>query len=97
MGFLNYIKRILGITCKPCENGNCQKLADLVPVILDGEATAEEKDFFKSHANGCKPCMSKYNIEQKLLKAVRDKLNRKCCPERLKNKIKKTIQSEDVG
>lgn len=73
---------------------NKQECLQLLQSILDGEATAQQKEtFLKQHLQECMPCYKNYHLEV----AIRDLLKKKCCneaPEELVNTIKaKVIQN----
>jgi len=50
---------------------NCLEMLQL---ILDGEATPEQKASFKSHINECIPCFQHYHFDQ----AIKELLKLKC-------------------
>ena len=75
-----------------CPNKN--ECLQLLQSILDGEATADQKErFMKEHLDECMPCYKNYHLEV----AVRDLLKKNCCseaPEELVDSIKtKVIQN----
>jgi len=66
---------------------NCLEMLQL---ILDGEATPEQKATFKSHIDDCMPCFQHYHFDQ----AIKELLKLKCTSqaptdliESIKNKI----------
>lgn len=71
---------------------NCQKAVGLIQTILDDEATVEQKKFFSTHLDKCKGCFDHFEIEKDILDHIKAKLQRKCCPEGLINKIKSLVQ-----
>jgi len=36
---------------------------EMLQSILDGQATKEQKDYFKQHMDGCMPCYKSYNLD----------------------------------
>ena len=58
------------------EKPNCKQM---LQVILDGQATAEQKEYFKMHMDLCKPCLKTYEIDM----AIKEMLKTKCCCERV--------------
>ncbi|HEY9048078.1 MAG TPA: anti-sigma factor [Ohtaekwangia sp.] len=73
------------------EKNECLKM---LQAILDGEATADQKDhFLKHHLEECMPCYKNYHLEV----AIRQLLKTKCCqdaPQQLVDDIKaKVIQN----
>jgi mycothiol system anti-sigma-R factor len=64
----------------------------MLQLILDGEATYEQKEqFLKHHLDECLPCYKNYHLEMK----IKELLKTKCCGgeapsdlvEQIKNKI----------
>jgi len=73
---------------------NQRECLQMLQLILDGEATSEQKDhFLKVHLEECLPCYKNYHLEV----AVRQLLKNKCCneaPQELVDDIKlKVIQN----
>jgi len=73
------------------EKNECLKM---LQTILDGEATAEQKEhFIKHHLNECMPCFNHYNLET----TIRQLLKTRCsneAPQELVDDIKnKVIQN----
>ena len=70
------------------EKNECHKMLQL---ILDGEATSEQKDHcLKNHLEECMPCYKNYHLEV----AIRQLLKTKCCqdaPQELVDDIKTKV------
>jgi anti-sigma factor (TIGR02949 family) len=73
---------------------NCQnqrECLEMLQTILDGEATADQKDhFLKDHLEQCMPCYKNYHLEV----AIRELLKTKCtqhAPQELIDSIKKKV------
>jgi anti-sigma factor (TIGR02949 family) len=84
------------ITPEPKKNmkEDCENKRDclqMLQLILDGEATAEQKDhFLKVHMEECMPCYKNYQLEV----GIRELLKTKCCqeaPQELVDDIKTKI------
>lgn len=73
----------------PCQGApiNCQEFLSLVDAIMDGEATQEEKDKFKSHSSKCHPCAEKYKLDNSFFETVRKKICREEVPAGLASQI----------
>jgi hypothetical protein len=70
----------------------CDKVADLLDCVIDGEASQEEQQFFTSHIEDCVSCFESHQ-KQKLLKGlVSGHLKRVLVPESLALSIKAKIQ-----
>jgi mycothiol system anti-sigma-R factor len=72
---------------------NCR---EMLQTILDGEATEEQKDYFRQHIGGCMPCYQSYDLEI----AIKQLLQTKCCggeaPSDLVEKIKEQLAQKTV-
>jgi mycothiol system anti-sigma-R factor len=69
---------------------------EMLQFILDGQATHEQKEYFKQHMDHCMPCYKNYNVDM----AIKELLQAKCCgggcPEDLVANIKSQINSTNV-
>ncbi|RAU83897.1 anti-sigma factor family protein [Pontibacter arcticus] len=75
-----------------CNDTDCEKVADLLNAVVDGEVTAEEQEFFNAHIEDCISCFESHD-KQKLLKGlVSGHLKRIIVPESLALSIKAKIQ-----
>ena len=73
---------------------NKSECLEMLQMIVDGEATAEQKEhFMKFHLEECLPCYKNYHLEVE----IRQLLKSKCCgeaPQELIDNIKtKVIQN----
>ena len=72
-------------------NGKKSTCVEMLQFILDGEASPEQKEYFKTHMDKCMPCFKGYELDM----AIRQLVKSKCCggdaPEELVEKIKITI------
>ncbi|GHN00184.1 hypothetical protein WSM22_16730 [Cytophagales bacterium WSM2-2] len=77
-------------------DGKKPSCMEMLQSILDGEATSEQKDYFKKHLDGCMSCYKSYNLDM----AIKELLQSKCCggdcPEDLVAQIKAKINSTSV-
>ena len=70
----------------------CEQVADLLDLIVDGEASADEQHFFNHHIEECVNCFENHQ-KQKLLKGlISGHLKRVIVPESLALNIKAKIQ-----
>lgn len=73
------------------ENG-CEQVINLLDLVVDGEASAEEQSFFNKHIEDCVSCFESHQ-KQKLLKGlISGHLKRVIVPESLAQTIKAKIQ-----
>ncbi len=74
---------------KDCKNrSECLRALQL---ILDGEATPEQLQYFNNHIDKCLPCIENYNLEVTIRQILCDKIEKKPVPTDLVNEIKLKI------
>jgi mycothiol system anti-sigma-R factor len=65
---------------------------EMLQLIIDGEATNEQQDYFKAHMDSCMPCFKTYNMDM----AIKELLKTRCChgpiPSDLIDQIKMQIE-----
>lgn len=69
----------------------------MLQIILDGEASHDQKVYFSNHMDKCMPCFKSYEVDMK----IKEMLKIKCCGdeipkdlmEQLKDQIKQKIAS----
>jgi anti-sigma factor (TIGR02949 family) len=70
---------------------NQRECLEMLQLILDGEASSDQKDhFLKVHLEECMPCYKNYHLEV----AIRQLLKTKCCneaPQQLVDDIKSKV------
>ena len=75
-------------------NGKKSTCKEMLQVILDGEATPEQKEYFKKHMDACLPCFKGYELDM----AIKQLVQSKCCggeaPSELVEQIKITISQK---
>lgn len=73
-------------------NGNKPTCLEMLQLILDGEATPDQQEYFKVHMDKCMPCFKSYNLDM----TIKELLKEKCCkdtvPTDLIEQIKIQIQ-----
>lgn len=73
---------------------NQRECFEMLQLILDGEASSQQKEhFIKEHLDQCMPCYKNYHLEV----AIRELLKNKCtqgCPEELIAKIKAQVSQK---
>ncbi|WP_197491722.1 MULTISPECIES: hypothetical protein [Emticicia] len=63
----------------------------MIQAVLDGSASAEEIEHFKQNMDVCMPCIETYKLEKCMKEAMQEKVEKKCCPEKLVLDIKAKI------
>lgn len=75
-------------------NGKKSTCMEMLQVILDGEATDEQKQYFKQHMDMCLPCFKGYELDM----AIKQLVKSKCCggdaPSDLVEQIRITISQK---
>ncbi len=70
---------------------------EMLQVIIDGEATDAQQEYFKSHMDKCLPCFKSYDLDM----AIKRLLKTKCCggeaPADLMEQIKTHISQNTPG
>jgi predicted anti-sigma-YlaC factor YlaD len=73
-------------------DANCDKVSDMLDLVIDGEASSEEEKFFNTHIEECVDCFESHQ-KQKLLKGIiSGHLKRVIVPESLAFSIRAKIQ-----
>jgi predicted anti-sigma-YlaC factor YlaD len=74
------------------KESDCGKVSMLLDLVVDGEATTEDQEFFNHHIEDCISCFESHQ-KQKLLKGlVSGHLKRVIVPDSLAHLIKAKIQ-----
>ena len=56
-------------------DGKKPSCMEMLHLILDGEASHEQQEYFKSHMDRCMPCFKSYNLDMTL----KELLKTRCC------------------
>ncbi len=70
---------------KKPEHDECLRILNLV---LDGEASEEERLIFTEYLENCMPYFEIYNIDRK----IRELIRQKCCDKKLPEEVKQEIR-----
>ncbi len=75
-------------------NGTKASCMEMLQLILDGEASPEQKEYFYSHMDMCMPCFKSYHVDTKIKELIKSK----CCggqvPSDLVDEIKVKINMQ---
>ena len=74
---------------------DCERVVELLDVIIDGEATAEDQHYFFKHLEVCQDCFKAHDKHQQLKFFLKDNIKRKAVPANLMGSIQ-TIINETV-
>ena len=62
-------------TSTESEKSTSPDCLELLYLVLDEEATEEQKSNFKEHIRECMPCYKSYNLDMK----IKELIKQKCC------------------
>ncbi len=80
------------------QNTNCpevEKCLELIHLVLDNEAPAEQENYLTEHLEMCMQCLENFNIEKEIRTALKTRLENKKVPLDLINTIKVKIAEID--
>lgn len=72
---------------------DCEKVVSLLDMIVDGEATDDDKTYFFTHVESCKECFSAHEQHNRLKEVLRESIQRKAVPSNLLASIKSVIKA----
>ncbi len=70
-----------------------QKCIEIMNLILDGEATVEQMEYFNSKIKCCEKSMSFYNLEKCVKEIIQNKIDNKPVPQDLIDCIKSKLKN----
>lgn len=79
---------------KECAERN--KCLDILNIVLDGEATDEQKDYLKSHIDLCLPCLNDYKLEKTIKELLQTKCSKVDVPSGLAETIKNKLSEKSI-
>ena len=74
-------------------NPDCEKIVSLLDIIIDGEASEEEKTYFFSHVETCQECFAAHQKHEQLIRFLRENIQRKVVPTNLLSSIQTVIKT----
>jgi len=63
---------------------------EMLQVILDGQATAEQHEYFRGHMDHCMPCFKSYQLDM----TIKELLKTKCCGGEAPNELVVEIRAQ---
>ena len=84
MGLQDWLKRSF--------SKNCDECLELLELILDNEATSEQKEYFANHVDNCKDCYEYYNLELTIKKLLKEKIGSQPVPSDLIDSINTKVR-----
>ena len=81
------------VSAKADATPDCEKIVSLLDMIIDGEATEEDKTYFFTHVETCHSCFGAHQKHEQLKKVLRDNIKRKIVPTNLLSSIQSVIKA----
>lgn len=81
------------------ENMNCPervKCLEILSMVLDGEATEEQKIYLNVHIDVCLSCLDDYNLEKEIKNLLQSKCSKVEVPVGLAEAIKSKLAEKEV-
>lgn len=72
---------------------DCTKVVSLLDLMVDGEATEEDRIYFLTHVETCKSCFEAHQKHQRLKEVLKENIQRKAVPANLLSSIKNVIKA----
>jgi anti-sigma factor (TIGR02949 family) len=72
---------------------DCEKIVSLLDIIIDGEASEEDRTYFFSHVETCQECFAAHQKHEQLKRFLRDNIQRKIVPTNLLSSIQSVIKT----
>jgi anti-sigma factor (TIGR02949 family) len=73
-------------------DGTKPSCMQMLQFILDGEASAEQKDYFRSHMDRCMPCFKNYEVDMTIKEMLKIKCRGEEVPKELVDQLKDQIK-----
>lgn len=70
------------------ESGKKATCLEMLQVIIDGDATADQEKYFKQHMDECMPCYKSYQLDMTIRALIKTKCGGGAVPDDLVNRIK---------
>jgi anti-sigma factor (TIGR02949 family) len=77
---------------KPEKKATCGECLKSLQLIVDGEATQEQEVYLMSHLDECLLCYNYYEMEKSVKKLLRNKIEKKACPESIIESIREKLR-----
>ncbi|MCR9062867.1 MAG: hypothetical protein NXI00_02815 [Cytophagales bacterium] len=73
-----------------CENH--ERCMEMITAVLDGSASKEDMEHFRTEMDHCLPCIEGYELQKSIKDALNQKIEKKCCPDKTIADIKSKLQ-----
>jgi len=72
---------------KPFKQATCGECVKSLQMVVDGEATKEQEQYFMTHLEECMPCYNFYQVEKSVKLILQNKIEKKSVPPLLAENI----------
>lgn len=72
------------------EDGAKPSCMEMLQLILDDQATAEQQVYFKAHMDHCLPCFKSYDLDT----TIKELLKTRCCGDSVPNELVEQIKTQ---
>ncbi len=66
---------------------NCMEMLQL---IIDGEASAEQREYFRNHMDKCMPCFKSYRLDM----SIKELVKTRCCGDQVPQGLVELIKMQ---
>ncbi|GEO02502.1 hypothetical protein AAE02nite_01660 [Adhaeribacter aerolatus] len=81
------------VSASNCGKPDCEKIVSLLDIIIDGEASEEDRTYFFSHVETCQECFAAHQKHEQLKRFLRENIQRKVVPTNLLSSIQSVIKT----
>lgn len=74
---------------------SCEEAVKRLNEYLDHELTESERVVVLKHLELCKPCLRRFTFEQTLIVSLRQKINRLCTPQPVRDKLHHLLRNSE--
>jgi len=77
---------------KPVKKATCCDCLESLQLVVDGEATKDQEQYFMNHLDECLPCYNFYQVEKSVKEVLQSKISKKEVPSHLISQIRSQIK-----
>ncbi|MBX9852142.1 MAG: hypothetical protein K2X86_10325 [Cytophagaceae bacterium] len=88
--FTNWMGSLFG---KPKQKATCCDCIKSLQLVVDGEATKQQEEYFLNHLDECMPCYNFYEVEKTVKQVLQNKIEKKSAPTHLAENIRSRLKS----
>lgn len=89
INFTNWMGSLLK---RPMSKATCCDCVQSLQLVIDGEASKEQEEYFMSHLDECSPCYNFYELEKSVKQILQNKIEKKPCPPHVLDNIREKLR-----